>query len=1467
MKQTSEQTNTADGKGAPVLVAAHAQLLKIPILASTIDHFTIHDVDVIVVLKSGEQIVLAGAGIEAFDSAAPLQVQFDQATPALLKDLLLHSVGSVSMVDTAIVVPSTDKVDATAPAAACAADGQNDSQAAMASAAPAASAAIGDLLSKGAADKTGDAPVTLLKPSFPPPEPTIMPAHSGVSSSKASATASSTTPSTSSSTSDSPVVVGNLALNLSVLAPTNTTQSGSTLYGPFGGTNANVDSSASVQVESASITETTGHMTIIANSGASATFTKFLHVDLLGAGTPQTLTISHLPSDWSIPGATQNADGSYAINLAQYASALGANSYDIPVTYPLVAADPSNPVHSSNQVIFTMGVLQNNQSVSVEWVQTIVVKDVAQASDASYTDPHTGEAALVLPAQGIAYHITGGGSDTIVGGMLNDTIESGVGSNVIDGAGGTNTLSYTNAAYSETVDLSKGTASNAAGTDSITNVQIVIGSNHGDSMVAGAGTLELIGGSGNDTFSPGTANGTVTIDGGGGYNTLDLSGVAGAVSVDLSAGTVSGGTSLSVSNVEHVIGSNYADTLRADNLGDWLQAGNGNASLLGGTGNDLLQGGAGNVTFSGGGGNDTIIGGSGDNTLTFAADTAGAVQVNLQAGTVTGAYGNETVSGIQHVIGSSVGGDQLTGTTGTQSLTGLAGNDTFDGGGASGITIAGAGINNTLTFANDTAGAVQVNLQAGTVTGGYGTETVSGIQRVIGSSVGGDQLTGTTGTQSLTGLAGNDTFDGGGASGITIAGAGINNTLTFANDTAGAVQVNLQAGTVTGGYGTETVSGIQNVVGSAYADSIVAANMAGTIDGGGGNDTIVGSTSAATTLTFAPASGAVSVNLTQGTASGAYGNEQFTNIRGVIGSNYNDTVIGGVSNGTLDGGAGVNTLSFSGTTSSVNVNLVAGTVSGAFGNETVSHFQNVIGSSAADSIVAAAGATTVDGGGGNDTIVGNAAGTTTLTLANATGAMTVNLTQGTTSGAYGSEQFSNIKSVIASNYNDTFIGGVAGGTVDGGAGTNTLSFSGTTSAVSVNLTTGTASGAFGSEMVAHFQKLIGSSAGGDLLVGSTTTTSITGLAGNDTFDGGGASGITIAGAGSNNTLTFASDAAGAVQVNLAAGTVTGSYGTETVSGIQKVIGSSHGGDLLTGTGGTLSLTGLAGSDTFDGGGASGITITGAGSNNMLTFAHDTSGAVNVNLSTGKVTGGYGTETISGIQNVIGSGLGDTIIGSNSGNNINAGTGAGHTSIVGGSGSDMISASGISGGGTINSGAGNDSITAGSGTWNVTFGHGNDTVSATSISGGAIIGDSTRTSTDTSTISVGSSMISAMQSNSSANHIDGGAGVNTVQLSGITSSSTSPFSLSSLSPALAHIGTLDLSKSASTNAYTITSADINAMTGVSSGGALTIKTGGASVTIASLAGEAAPQVSVVNSQVVESIYNSAHTTLIAKLILA
>jgi len=210
---------------------------------------------------------------------------------------------------------------------------------------------------------------------------------------------------------------------------------------------------------------------------------------------------------------------------------------------------------------------------------------------------------------------------------------------------------------------------------------------------------------------------------------------------------------------------------------DTIDGGLGNDTICGNAGNDDLRGSDGNDSFEGGAGDDSIAGQVGSDTVSYAKAPAG-VMVDLAGGIATG-DGTDSLAGIENAVGSAFGdllkaeltGSVLSGGASDDNLQGRDGNDTLNGGPGDEILDGGLGndrINggpgkDLLTYTHSPAG-VTVVLIAHTATGGYGSDTLTGIEDVDGSNFA-DSLTGDSGPNVvfsgkgldfLSGLGGND---------------------------------------------------------------------------------------------------------------------------------------------------------------------------------------------------------------------------------------------------------------------------------------------------------------------------------------------------------------------------------------------------------------------------------------------------------------------------------------------------------------------------------------------------------------------------------------------------------------------------------------------------------------------------------------------------------------------------------------
>jgi Ca2+-binding RTX toxin-like protein len=137
------------------------------------------------------------------------------------------------------------------------------------------------------------------------------------------------------------------------------------------------------------------------------------------------------------------------------------------------------------------------------------------------------------------------------------------------------------------------------------------------------------------------------------------------------------------------------------------------------------------------------------------------------------------------------------------------------------------------------ADTITGNVNANNLNGGAGDDKLYG-------GDGNDYLTGGVGDDKLYGEAGDDTLDGGGGA-DTISGGFGTDTVTYANVVGpDGVKANLGAtasSSATGESGDaagDIFDGVENLIGSAYADLLIGDSLANTIWGGAGNDILIG---------------------------------------------------------------------------------------------------------------------------------------------------------------------------------------------------------------------------------------------------------------------------------------------------------------------------------------------------------------------------------------------------------------------------------------------------------------------------------------------------------------------------------------------------------------------------------------------------------------------------------------------------
>ncbi|MBI3445761.1 MAG: hypothetical protein HY055_10480, partial [Magnetospirillum sp.] len=874
-----------------------------------------------------------------------------------------------------------------------------------------------------------------------------------------------------------------------------------------------------------------------------------------------------------------------------------------------------------------------------------------------------------------------GAGGTLLGNDGNDTLIAGAGTDILNGGNGTDVVSYAGAA-AVTVDQTAGDhGSGLALHDSYSNVETIIATSNADTLIGGTGA------------------GSASMDGGSGSDWVDyeyLSGGQGAT-LNLAANTSSNAAANDhFTNVENIRGSDYADVLTASST---------NSTLVGGLGDDTLTAANGGSTLIGGSGADSLIGGAGVDTADYSSDST-ALTINLATNVNHGGTAeSDFLSGIDIVTAGS-GNDTLTGNaTATTTLYGGSGNDTMVGG-TQGDWLDGGGGINTVDYSAESAN-LTVNLSTNVNTGGNAAgDKLYNIQVVIGGS-GDDTLTGNASTTTtLQGGGGNDTLIGGSGTDSFDGGTG-SNWVSYSNAGSG-ITVNLASGATGGGAAGDSLSNIQNLIGSGYADTLTAMASGSTLLGGAGNDSLIGAAGNDTldggagsdfmdggggvnVVTYASSSG-ITIDLAN---AGAHGSgdalgDSYANISTIAATGGIDTFIGGTASGsaTMDGGASSDWLDYEyytgglGATVNLNNNALNG---GAAANDKQVQVENIIGSGYNDTLTGSSTlASTLKGGGGNDIMAGGSAadsfdggaGNDTVTYNASVLTVTIDQTAGVSGtrhwagDAYG-DLYSTVETLIASANADTFIGGTSAGSasMDGNSGADWIDYEYAASAatLTLNATSTTSSGS--------------GSAANDIF---TSIENVTGSASNDTFVVNAAGYVTINGGAGIDKVDYSNDATAHV-VNLSTGTASGGYATgNLLSNIEAVIGGV-GNDTLTGNTSIAStLVGGGGSDTLKGGSGADSLDGGTGTD-TVDYSNALSGiTVNLNVVGGSAGGGAAGDTVANIENIIGSGFADTLTAISTG-----------STMWGGSGNDIMN--GGTGNDTMDGGAGADTFTGNGGT--------------------------------------------------------------------------------------------------------------------------------------------------------------------------
>ncbi len=262
-------------------------------------------------------------------------------------------------------------------------------------------------------------------------------------------------------------------------------------------------------------------------------------------------------------GAVRRASGNYLGNIIDGSSAYQAR----------ISADGS-------QIVFvTLGQLSsidiNNATDIYRVANPFLSQDGSDTVEASVTFTLPADVEHLLLAGGTAVDGSGNAQDNhISGNNAANTLTGAAGADSLDGAGGSDRLL------------------GDAGDDVLT------GGSDDDTLAGGSGNDSLAGDEGNDLLVPGAGNDTLA--GGAGFDTADYS-LAGPVRLSLAITgpqTVGGGMGAdTLTDIENLRGSALADELTGNALANRIEGAAGNDSLDGGAGADTLVGGIGDDLY------------------------------------------------------------------------------------------------------------------------------------------------------------------------------------------------------------------------------------------------------------------------------------------------------------------------------------------------------------------------------------------------------------------------------------------------------------------------------------------------------------------------------------------------------------------------------------------------------------------------------------------------------------------------------------------------------------------------------------------------------------------------------------------------------------------------------------------------------------------------------------------------------
>jgi len=631
-------------------------------------------------------------------------------------------------------------------------------------------------------------------------------------------------------------------------------------------------------------------------------------------------------------------------------------------------------------------------------------------------------------------------------------------------------------------------------------------------------------------------------------------------------------------------------------------------------------------------GDDFLIGTPADDTIT-AFDGNDLVNAGDGNDTVDGGDGHDNLRG-------EGGNDILLGGNGDDYLRGGPGDDLIDGG---------AGFDR-IAFVTATSGiAVDLRIQGVAQNTLVGMDTLVGIEHASGTEFadliqgndGDNWLWGENGDDTIEAFGGNDLVEVGPGNVTADGGTGIDSFSVWGNNAAFAgvtVSLLLQGGAQATGIGSMTISGFENLSGSAGDDNLTGDGANNVLAGDGGSDLLSGGLGNDTLY----GDGRIIADTHDTGLSGPIATYSDVVLIDPLFVGGNDTLEGGEGDDALYGGGGSDTASYASGTGPVFINLSSGFADdGMGGTDTLVSIENFFGSAFNDFARGDAGANLLAGADGHDFMRGMD-GNDTMKGGNDDDYLDGGQGDDILDGGAGWDRATYAPSALAGVTVNLNIAGIAQAT---GQGNDTL--------IGIEHVSGT-----------RFNDVLTGDGGDNWVWGGSDGSGVTG---NDILNGGGGNDLVQVGTGNHNvnggtgtdTLSLHGNgtditvAGVTVSLALQGGAQATEQGAMTLNGFENLSGSAFddyrigdGNDnLLAGYSGADNLSGGDGGDTLYGDGLVAVDTHGTGGSGPIVAYRDVADLPTPEAGGNDVlNGGKGNDTLWG-------GGGDDVLTGGKGNDL------------------------------------------------------------------------------------------------------------------------------------------------------------------------------------------------------------------------